>query len=450
MSQTDASASTIAPNASSDAGPDTSPAQTKGEFARGWKVLLAGVLGVMCGASPIPFNVIGFTAEPLTQEFGWSQTQVLVPITLFGVIAALLAPVFGWMADRYGVRPVALWSLFAFALAFGAISLTPAANDPSTLYIYYGFWVVVGLVGIGSTPVTWSRAINLWFFQHRGLALGILLMGTSVAAMIVPQVAVWAIANFGWRQMFLITAAFPLGALIIGYLLFREPRAEERPRAIESASGRLTGVMLGTALRDYRFWLIWLSIALIAGSFGGAFINMPKMLGLRGLDPQTQATVMGILGIGIFAGRLITGALLDRFWQGFVAFPLLCLPAISAWILLGESISFPLAAIAGFLLGFAAGAESDLIAYLTGRYFGMANYGKIYGMLYMPFGLFSAASPLAYAQVFDRTGSFDPILTLAIGGFIFGGALLLFLGKYPDALPEDVEPEPRRAVAGAT
>ncbi len=408
----------------------------KGEFSLGWKVLLAGVLGVMCGASPLPFNVIGFTAEPLSQEFGWTQTQVLIPITIFGVIASFLAPVFGWLADRYGVRPVALWSLFAFGLAFAAISLTPTANEPSTLYIYYGFWVVVGFVGIGSTPVTWSRAVNLWFFKNRGLALGILLMGTSLAAMVVPQVAVWAIENYGWRAMFALVALFPMAALVVGYLLFREPRPEERPKAIESASGKLTGVTLGAALKDYRFYLIWLSIALIAGAFGGAFINMPKMLGLRGIEPEAQATVMGILGIGIFAGRLITGALLDRFWQGMVAFPLLCLPAISSWILLQVDVTFVLAAMAGFLLGFAAGAESDLIAYLTGRYFGMANYGKIYGMLYMPFGLFSAASPLIYAQVFDRTGSFNPILEVAIFMFVAGGALLLFLGKYPESFPE--------------
>ncbi|MEE4200233.1 MFS transporter [Erythrobacter sp.] len=416
-----------------------------GEFSKGWKVLLAGVLGVMCGASPIPYNIIGFTAEPLSAEFGWSQTQILLPITLFGVIASVLAPVFGWMADRFGVRPVALWSLFAFGLAFAAISLTPTASEAQTLYIYYGFWVVVGLVGIGSTPVTWSRAINLWFFEHRGLALGILLMGTSLAAMVVPQVAVWAIATYGWRAMFAIVALFPAAALVVAFLLFREPRSEERPKAIESETGKLTGVTLGKALADYRFWVIWLSIALIATAFGGAFINMPTMLGLRGVDASTAASVMGILGIGIFTGRLITGALLDRFWQGFVAFPLLCLPAISAWLLLGDSLPFAAAALAGFLLGFAAGAESDLIAYLTGRYFGMANYGKIYGMLYMPFGLFSAASPVVYAQVYDRTGSYNPILELAIFMFIAGGALLLLLGRYPDSFPEaeDASPTPQ-------
>ena len=314
----------------------------RNEFSLGWTVLVAGVLGVACGASPIPFNVIGFTVEPLIEEFGWSRTQILFPITIFGVIASLLAPFFGSLADKHGVRKVALYSLLAFGLSFAAISLTPTAQVTSTLYIYYALWVLVGLIGIGSTPVSWSRAINLWFYKHRGLALGILLLGTSLAAIVVPKLAVWAIENYGWRTMFAIVALLPLlVALPVGYFLFREPEPHERPQAISSDSGNLTGVSLGVALRDYRFWLIWLSIAIIATAFGGAFINMPAMLSDRGLDAQTAASVMGILGIGILSGRIITGALLDRFWQGFVAFPLLCLPAISCYLLLGESIAFP-------------------------------------------------------------------------------------------------------------
>jgi len=398
------------------------------EFRLGWKVLFAATIGVACGASPIPFNVIGFTIAPLTQEFGWSRTQILLPITIFGVVAALLAPAFGWMADRLGVRRVALWSLLAFALSFAAIALTPAS-----LAGYYVLWLLVGLVGIGSTPVTWSRAINMWFFRRRGLALGILLLGTSLAAMVVPRLAVWAIEAYGWRAMFAIVALLPLLiALPLGVWLFREPRPEEQPAGIKGATGKLTGVTLATAVRDYRFWLIWLSTAVIALSFGGAFINLPAMLADRGFSAQTAASVMGILGLGILAGRIITGALLDRFWAGFVGFPLLCLPALSSLILINGEVSFAAAAFAAFLLGFAAGAESDLIAYLAGRYFGMANYGKIYGMLYMPFGIFSAISPIVYARVRDITGSYDPILLVAIFAYLVGGALLLLLGRYPE------------------
>ncbi|ATW02832.1 MFS transporter [Sphingorhabdus sp. YGSMI21] len=414
-----------------------SSTEERGEFALGWKVLFASVLGVACGASPLPFNVIGFTVEPLIAEFGWTRTQILMPVTIFGIIASLLAPFFGSLADKYGVRKVALYSLFAFGISFAMVALTPTAQVTSTLYIYYALWVLIGLVGIGSTPVSWSRAINLWFYKRRGLALGILLMGTSLAAITVPKLAVWGIENYGWRSMFAIVAILPLAvALPLGYFLFREPRADERPQAIAGVSGNLTGVTLRTAMRDYRFWLIWISIAIVAGSFGGAFINLPTMLADRGLEAQTAASVMGVLGIGIFTGRIITGMLLDRFWAGFVAFPLLCLPAISCYILLGHDIAFPMAALAGFLLGFAAGAESDLIAYLTGRYFGMAHYGKIYGMLYMPFGFFSALSPIIYANVRDTTGSYDPVLSVALFAFFIGGALLMLLGRYPGSLPE--------------
>lgn len=424
----------------------------RGEFSLGWKVLLAGVLGVACGASPLPFNVVGFTIEPLMGEFGWSRTQILLPITIFGIIASLLAPAFGWLADRYGVRKVALLSLTAFGLAFAALALTPTSNAASTLYIYYGLWVLIGIVGIGSTPITWSRAVNMWFFRRKGLALGILLMGTSLAALVIPQVASWAISNYGWRMMFVIVAAFPLLiALPLGFAFFREPRPDERPQAMSAAGGALTGVTLGAALRDYRFWLIWFSILIIAFAFGGAFINMVPILADHSLSSDTAANVLTILGLGILSGRIITGLLLDKFWAGYVAFPLLCLPAISSYLLLGSDSAFLWAALAGFLLGFAAGAESDLIAYLASRYFGMLHYGKIYGMLYMPFGLASAMSPIAYAYVRDSTGSYDPILTVAIGMYIVGGALLLFLGKYPDSFPagESEAAEPTRAVAGA-
>lgn len=422
--------------------PQTASGSADREFANGWKVLLAGMLGVTCGASPIPFNLIGFTVEPLSAEFGWSRTEIILPATIYGLIASLMAPVFGWLADRYGVRKVALGSVFGFALALAAVALTPTANTPATLYFYYGLWVVIGLVGIGSTPVTWSRAVNLWFFRHRGLALGILLMGTSLAALFVPKLAVWSIAQFGWRTMFAVMALLPLlVALPVAWLFFREPRPEERPEALCDSDGRLAGMTLGRAMRGYRFYVMWISISIVAGCYSGAFINMPAILMDDGISAQSAASIMGVLGIGIFAGRVITGALLDRFWQGFVAFPLLCLPAITCLILLGGDVTFTLAAVAAFFLGFAAGAEADLIAYLAGRYYGMAHYGKIYGMLYMPFGIASALSSILYAYVRDVTGSYDPVLLVAMFGFIGGGAMLLLLGRYPSSFDDDAARE---------
>ena len=397
------------------------------EFRRGWKVLIAAFLGVMCGASPLPFNVLGLLFAPLQADFGWSRGQISAGITVFGITASLMAPVFGWLADKYGVRPVAIWSLIAFALSFAALSFTPAS-----LIGFYALWLVVGLVGIGSTPVTWSRAISLWFVERRGLALGIMLIGTSAAAFVVPQLAVWSIAQFGWRQMFVVVAMLPLlVALPFAVALFREPRPEERPAAISTADGKVAGMTFGEAARTRQFWILWASIFVIALAYGGAHIHMIPIVMDHGFDAKTAAGMMGVVGVGLLVGRVGVGFLLDRVWGPAVAFPVLCLPALACILLTGTATDIGLITFAAFLLGFAAGAESDLIAFLAARYFGMAHFGRIYGMLYMPFGLCSAISPLIYGIVRDRAGSYDPMLSAAAMLFVLGGALLLLMGRYP-------------------
>lgn len=402
--------------------------EQRSEFRLGWKVLLAGFLGTMCGASPLPFNVLGFLFKPLESEFGWNVQQVSIGITIFGIAASLLAPVFGWLADRYGVRRVGIWSLVGFILAFSSLYLTPP-----TLAGFYFLWLLVGMVGIGSTPVTWSRGLSLWFVRQRGLALGIMLVGTSAAAFIVPRLAVWSGDTFGWRAIFPVVALLPLlVALPATIAFFREPRDDERPAELNTATGQLAGMTFGEAVRTRQFWLLWFSIFIIASAYGGAHIHMPNIVADHGIDRSAAAGIMGIVGIGLLVGRVGVGFLLDRFWGPMVAFPVLCLPAIACYLLMGTSSDMTMISMAAFFLGFAAGAESDLIAFLAARYFGMAHFGRIYGMLYMPFGLMSAISPVIYGTVRVNAGSYDPILLAAAAMFVVGGALLLGLGRYPD------------------
>ncbi|OYQ24361.1 MFS transporter [Sandarakinorhabdus cyanobacteriorum] len=384
------------------------------------------MLGVMCGASPLPFNTIGFVLGPLHDEFGWSFATISAGVTTFGITAGLLAPIIGAAVDRFGVRRIALGSLLAFALVFAAIGLIPGS-----LVAWFGLWFLIGLVGMGSTPVTWSRAINMWFYRSRGLALGLLLVGTSLAALIVPKVAVWAIATWGWRGMYPVVALFPLLlALPLGLAWFREPTAAETPAEI-TASGGLVGVTFAEAAKDRRFWTIWISIALVALAYGGAHIHMPEIIKQHGLTAADGAGIMGMIGIALLSGRIVTGWLLDRIWAPFVCLPILSIPALACWWLMGNGTDQTMVWVSAFLLGFAAGAESDLIAYLASRYFGMANYGKIYGMLYMPFGIFSAISPVLYGRIRDTTGSYDQMLMGATFLFVAGALLLLTLGRYP-------------------
>jgi len=416
------------------------PEPRGGEFsATSTAVLFACMIGVACGASPIPYNTIGFFMPELNREFGWSFAQISLGITIYGVIGALLAPVFGALADRHGAKRVALLSMVAFGLIFASFALIE-----DSIVAFYGLWVLVGLIGIGTTPVTFSRLVNQWFFRNRGLALGLMLMGTSLAALVIPPLVTWAIGAHGWRGAHLVIAALPLlVAVPLGLLFLREPHQAERPAG--AGASAMAGATLRQAMGDRRFWIIWASIFMVAFAYGGAHIHMPQMVQLHGYSPEQAAQVMQVVGLSILAGRLITGLLLDRFWAPLVALPILSMPAIAALLIAGSNPGFALILLSAFLLGFAAGAESDLIAYLASRYFGLAHYGKIFGMLYMPFALAAAFSPAVYGRVRDVTGNYDQMLFVAAALFIGGALLLLTLGRYPDLGEGSPAGEPRAA-----
>ncbi len=399
----------------------------RSEFTLGWRVLVAAMVGVACGASPIPYNTIGFILGPIHDEFGWSFRDVSLGLTICGIAGSLLAPVYGSLSDRLGVRPVALFSLVAFGISFASLALVPGS-----LVGYWLMWLLVGIVGFGSTPVTWTRGVNLWFFRQRGLALGITLVGTSLTAILVPPLAAFSVQNFGWRLVFPILALLPLlVALPVGLLLFREPRVEQRPPEL-TVDGGLPGLTLGEAVRGYRFWLIWVSVLCVAFAYGGVFVHLAQMLVGHGFSLTAAAGIVSTQGLAILVGRVGTGFLLDRFWAPLVTLPLLSAPAIACWLLAGDGLTAGLAVVSVIILGLATGAETDLIAFLAGRYFGMAHYGRIYGMLYVPFGLASSVSPAVYGWVRDTTGSYDAMLHVAMGLFIGGAVLLLGLGRYPD------------------
>ncbi|KAB2837615.1 MAG: MFS transporter, partial [Burkholderiales bacterium] len=96
---------------------DAAPAAGYGEFREGWPVVLAAMLGIGIGLSPVPFYTIGMLAPELAKAFKWEFGAIMVglPIMTFAVLIA--SPVVGWLADRYGVRKVALTSVLLFGLS---------------------------------------------------------------------------------------------------------------------------------------------------------------------------------------------------------------------------------------------------------------------------------------------------------------------------------------------
>ncbi|MEZ5565986.1 MAG: MFS transporter [Gammaproteobacteria bacterium] len=402
------------------------PAAPVSEFRNGWRMLVAASIGIAFGASPIPYNSIGAFTVPLTEEFGWGRGDVQFAILGFTIAVVIAVPIIGALADRFGVRRVALATLIAFGLGFAALSLTPAS-----LFGFYAIWIVTGLLGGGSTPVTWTRGVNAWFEKRRGMALAIALMGTGITAAILPRLTTWLIAGFGWRTAFAAISLLPLAvALPIAIAWFREPTFHPSEKML--APPEQTGVTVRQALANYRFWVIAVALFVIATGVGGLITNFLPLLTDRGFTVADAAWTSGAIGVSLIIGRLGVGYLLDRVWAPLVTFPLLVMPAIACVILMQDQVGQLSAIAAACMIGVAAGAETDLVAYLAARYFGLRNYGTIYGLQYAVFAMASGLAPWAFGRVYDQFGTYDPILIVSSIGFVVGAAALLTLGRYPD------------------
>jgi predicted MFS family arabinose efflux permease len=401
---------------------------TDRELAQRWPLIMATCMGIVSSSFVLPYYSIGALLTPVTEEFGWSRAQFQAAILFSSGLGALTSPLIGWLNDKYGPRRIALPSMIGLSLGFLAAS--QIEGDLWMLFLAYG---MMALLGAGTIPVTWTRAIATSFFKRRGLALGLALTGTGICASVAPHYTVWLTDQFGWRGAYVGLALVPLFlAWPMLYFLFRPLDVHSRLNEQEpqTTAALETGLTLGEAVRGYRFWVLLLSILFAYQGFSGIGPNLLPSLTDDGLSREQAASVQSVFGLSIIVGRVVVGYLVDRFWAPGVAAFCLAIPAAGAVMLHGTQ-TLEAAALAAFLIGFAAGAELDLMAFLAARYFGLAHYAKIYSILYATLAVCSGTAPMIFASVYDSTGSYDLGYSVAAALFLVSVVLILLLGRYP-------------------
>jgi OFA family oxalate/formate antiporter-like MFS transporter len=80
----------------------------------------------------------------------------------------------------------------------------------------------------------------------------------------------------------------------------------------------------------------------------------------------------------------------------------------------------------------AAGAELDLLAYLTGKYFGPAHYPAIFGLIIAFFTVGAGIAPPLFGMAAQMFQGYGTMLSISIGLLLVSILLFLSLGRYPD------------------
>ncbi len=399
------------------------------ELRRNSRLLAAAALGLTVGMLSSLFYSMGTLMPVWEEEFGWSRGDMSLSLTFATIAMFLCGTMAGKLGDRFGAARVGSLSL----LAYGALlALLPYVISDVT-HLWAGY-IVLAIVGVPSTAIIMIRPITSAFDARRGLAMGIAMTGAGISGFWVPRFVSYLIEWQGWQVAMSGLGVLACLAAPLVWFGFRGERrtGREATRSIEH------GMDLAQALRTSRFWI--LSIMAIAKSLGvgGLVVHFVPLFSDLGAEPGRAAGIASLLGLATIAGRIGVGMLLDRCPANLVTMATLLLASTGALLLYTYGLQFAPAAV--MLLGLAAGAEVDLVAYLCSRHFGTRSYGAIYGLLYSIFVLGYGLSPFLVGSARDHFGDYDVALLGSMAAVGTAAILALFL-KVPNDAPGATEPQ---------
>lgn len=412
---------------------DTRTKISRSHIFYGWWVALLCALSLFVGPIPIAVFSFGVFLKPLVRELHAGRGAVSFGSTLGTLMLAAGLPLAGRLIDRFGARKVILPS----TLVAGLILLSITASS-GRLWEFYLFYAALGLSTCGVSPVSYGHVVTHWFDRYRGLALGVTMLGLGLGALIMPSIAQVLIGHFGWRLAFGTIGAATLLITFPVLATFLKDRPEEMglsPDGSDDAFGSSaaayddSGVSLTVACHDRTFWLLICSFGLVSASVQACLAHLSAILTDRGAAAQTAALATSLFGGGVLLGRTATGYLLDRFFAPHIAAAIFACAAAGIATLRMTS-SQELALFAAFFIGLGLGAEVDIMAYLTSRYFGLRSFGSIYGVTFALFALAGGQGAYFMGAAFDRTGSYTSMLVLFSIATLTGALLILRLGAY--------------------
>lgn len=331
-------------------------------------VALAAFLNALDGYDVL---AMAFTANPVSEEFGLSGSQLgwLLSAGLIGMAVGSL--VLGPFADRYGRRNILLVSLMLSALG---LFLSATAGS----VIQLGLWRVVTGLGVGGILATVTVITSEYSnSRNRGMAISIYTAGYSLGATLGGLGATQLIPAFGWRSVFLTGGVLTIAGLVlvaallpesVDYLKARRPaNATEQVNRIAQRIGLTGDVTLGTApaaaskkssvgqllSRQYRTSSLLLWAAFFMIMFGFYFANSwtPKLLVESGMSQQ-QGIIGGLmLTLGGMFGALLYGVLTTK-WNARLTLIAFTVLSAATLVLFITTTSVPLLAFSsGVIVG---------------------------------------------------------------------------------------------------
>ena len=386
-----------------------------------WMVIICYPLCIM----PIAFVSFGFgfLINPLSDEFGWTVTQIAIISSFIRLEGGFLDPIGGFIIDRWGPKKIIIGGQFLIGLG---LILTSQVTE------LWQFYAAVMLTNAGSAVGSFfaCRALVVrWFVRSRGRAMGFMTPAASAGQLLLPLVAFF-ITRLGWSDALLVLGltiwaiCVPLSFLVrddpYTYGLLPDGDAPVETGTESGQTGetspplRITeqGMRWQDALRVHAFWMLGIATAIWSLYHGIVRLFLiPHMEGL-GYTREEAGTFMLIFFLISIPGRVAAGWLADHVSSKKLltavlisqSLGLLALAFSSSWIHLFL-----------YALGYewAVGGWLALQGIIIAQYFGVSNYATIIGLMMTMGVLGGFMGPVIGARLYDYTGSYEAAFLLA-------------------------------------
>lgn len=401
----------------------------------GWLVL-AAISGINFANAVTSIGLLTVFVLPMTDEFGWSRTQISAATSVGAILGALTAPVMGRISDRAGTRVI---------LAVGGILIVAAMVYLSLMQTLLGFYFAFGMARLSDQGFVQSVSpptVARWFLRYRGRAMAGLFFATSTGGIVIPLLAQAIIQGWGWREAWGTMAVVMgvVGLVPVVIVVRRQPEdlglqidGTETPHQsqakseIQQADEPSWGVH--DALRTPTYWLVLAAVFTTGIAATGIGLHMVPYLVEQGIGTTAAVGAVSFSFLASAVGNLWWGVLSEKFSPRLLLAVIYAIRAASVGLLLVSDTVVEAYAFA-LLRGFTEGGVAAVGAILLAQYFGRANLGAIYGTHRAVLVCGFAVGPIIAGVAYDINNSY----MIAFGMFLVLmvlGAVLIALARPP-------------------
>ncbi|WP_309084485.1 MFS transporter [Chelativorans sp.] len=362
---------------------------------------------------------ISVSAGNIREEYGLSHGAFGMIYMLATLASAFTLTRFGQIVDRYSPKTVTLIIVPMLALACVSMALSQSVILLCvTIYL-------LRLFGQGMMTQNAFTAMGRWFSAQRGRAVSIVTLGHNGGEAALPLIFVALASLVGWRNGWLISAAFLLLVALpaIASLMAVERKARSTDPAVRITTGR--DWTRAEVIRDPLFYVLLLGV--MAPGFIGTTIAFHQvyLVELRGWTLEVFASAFTVSASMTVIFALISGQLIDRF-SAVAMLPAFLLPlAFACFVLAGFEGQWSVFVFMG-LLGMSNGFSSTLLGALWPEIYGIRHLGAVRALIVAILVFATAMGPGLTGYLIDIGISY-PLQIAAMGLYCVGAAFLMLL-----------------------